>query len=115
MTTTEENPFKKYQLWTRDEHGSITGVNPEATALLDESFELFRSLYNTHYGSIIEEDHHLISIHTGGWSDNELLISQFKESYWWWKYHQITAKGGHYYFNLDRQAKNDWTIKPSIP
>lgn len=77
--------------------------------MADEAFLLFKSMYDTHYGSI-EEDENLISIHTGGWSDNEELIREFEETGWWFKYHKITAKGGHYYFNTDFYAEKEWQI-----
>lgn len=66
-------------------------------------------MYDTNYGSI-EEDENLISIHTGGWSDNEELIREFKETGWWFKNHEITARGGHYYFNTDFCADKEWKI-----
>lgn len=91
------------------ENGKLVNVNPKAFELADEAFLLFKSMYDTHYGSI-EEDENLISIHTGGWSDNEELIREFEETGWWFKYHKITAKGGHYYFNTDFYAEKEWQI-----
>lgn len=75
----------------------------------NEAFELFCSLYDTNYGSININDN-LIDIHTGGWSDNEYLISQFKETYWWKSNLKISAVGGHYYFNTDIYADDGWKI-----
>lgn len=89
--------------------GKIVNVNPKAFELADEAFLLFKSMYDTNYGSI-DEDENLISIHTGGWSDNEQLIWEFKETGWWFKNHKITAKGGHYYFNTDFYADKEWRI-----
>ena len=40
----------------------------------DDAFQLFCQLYDTNYGSI-DIDKNLISIHTGGWSENEEIIS----------------------------------------
>lgn len=85
------------------------GFNEEAFEKADESFELFKSMYNLNYGSIYQNEN-LISIHTGGWSDNEDLIHLFKKTAWWFKYHKITQTGGHYYFNTDIMAENDWKI-----
>lgn len=103
-----ENRFDKYLMYVK-ENGKIVNVNPDALALSDEAFLLFKSLYDTNYGTIDENDN-LIAIHTGGWSDNEELIHEFKETGWWFKNHKITAKGGHYYFNTDYYADKEWAI-----
>jgi len=104
-----ENRFDKYILYVR-ENGKIVGVNCNAIEFADEAFLLFKELYDTNYGSIYE-DENLISIHTGGWSENEALIYQFKQTGWWFKYHKITAKGGHYFFNTDIHADKEWKIE----
>ena len=104
-----ENRFEKYRMYEKKD-GRIIKYNPNAHDLAGEAFELFKSLYNTHYGSIYE-DENLISIHTGGWSDNEELIREFKETGWWFRYHKITATGGHYFFNTDFYADKDWVIE----
>lgn len=107
-----DNRFEKYLMYETQD-GKIVNVNPKAFELAEEAFLLFKSMYDTNYGSI-DEDENLISIHTGGWSDNEELIREFKETGWWFKYHKITAKGGHYYFNTDFYADKDWIITPSV-
>lgn len=103
-----ENRFEKYLMYEK-ENGKIVNVNPQAFELADEAFLLFKSMYDTNYGSIYE-DENLISIHTGGWLDNEELIREFEETGWWFKNHKITAKGGHYYFNTDFYADKKWKI-----
>lgn len=100
--------FEKYYQYKLD-NGKIGGFNPEAFDLAEESFELFKSLYDTQYGSI-EEDENLVSIHTGGWSDNEELIEELRRTSWWFKFHQITICGGHYYFDTDFHGKKEWQI-----
>lgn len=104
-----ENRFEKYLMWRRDESGKIIDATPGAVENAHEAFELFKQLYNTHYGSIYEEDN-LVSIHTGGWSDNEELIEEFRHTAWWFINHKITASGGHYYFNTDTHADKEWKI-----
>ena len=90
--------------------GKLEGVNTEAFDRANEAFELFQALYDTYYGSI-EIDENLVAIHTGGWSDNEELISEFRETLWWFRYHKITAAGGHYFFNTDfTNGKKEWII-----
>ena len=79
--------------------------------LADEAFELFKDLFSYDYGSI-DEDENLISIHTGGFSENEELISELKETGWWIKNYEITAAGGHYYFNTDfMDGIKSWDIR----
>lgn len=102
-----ENRFEKYLMYEKE--NGIINVKPDSLKLADEAFLLFKSLYDINYGSI-DEDENLISIHTGGWSDNEQLISEFKETGWWFMNHEITAKGGHYYFNTDFYADKEWQI-----
>lgn len=82
----------------------------EKFELIDESFEVFKSLYNTNYGSI-NEDGNLIDIHTGGWSENEELISQLKRTPWWMKHFVMYREGGHYYFEKKKHTGNEnWEI-----
>lgn len=101
--------FEKYEIYKYDENGNICDCNAESFNNSEEAFELFKKLYNTDYGSIYE-DENLIAIHTGGWSDNEGLIADFKLTAWWFKYHKITCVGGHYYFNTDTSQNKEWRI-----
>ena len=107
-----KNRFEKYLLFDKRD-GVIIGVHPETFELADEAFELFKDLFDGNYGEI-EEDDNLIAIHTGGWSENEKLIDEFKETSWWAKYHEITTRGGHFYFDTDPYSKNtgkwNWII-----
>lgn len=105
-----ENIFEKYVL-RKIENGKVT-LSKDAYLLADEAFELFKSLYNTNYGSI-EEDGNLIEIHTGGWSENEDLIEQFKETYWWKRNFRIKTTGGRYYFDTNVYSQNQWEITKS--
>ena len=104
-----ENRFEKYLMFKK-ENGKIVSTNPKAFELADESFLLFKELYDLHYDGIQEEEN-LISIHTGGWSENEALIDEFKQTAWWFMYNDITARGGDYYFDIDFFSKKKWNIK----
>jgi len=75
----------------------------------DEAFELFESLYDTGYGSITKTND-LISISTGGWSDNEELIAEFRKTHWWNKNFVIHKTGGHYFFKTDYDSDFEWKI-----
>ena len=99
-------------MYNRDMNGHITSVNIDAQNTTEESFELFKSLYDKNYGTI-NQDGNLIDIHTGGWSDNEELIYDFKKTWWWNNNHKITINGGHYYFNTDFYSDKDWKIVKS--
>lgn len=104
-----ENRFEKYILYKR-ENGNIVDVNQKAFELAEDAFLLFKTLYDTAYGNIYE-DGNLISIHTGGWSENESLIEEFKETGWWFKHHKITQSGGHYFFDTDFYSDKKWEVK----
>jgi hypothetical protein len=110
----EKRTFLKHEMYVYDSNNKIINVNPNAIEFAEEAFILFKSLYNTGFGSITEDDN-LISIHTGGWSDNESLISDFKLTGWWFKYHKISVKGGHYYFNTNIHADNNWQVLKTPP
>jgi len=80
----------------------------------NESFSLFQSMYDQNYGSI-NIDENLVSIHTGGWSENEYLISIFKNTEWWRQNFRIQITGGHYYFDTDRiNGMKEWDITKRI-
>lgn len=102
------NPFIKYEKYIY-KCSKLNNINKYSINLIEESFELFKSLYNHHYGSI-EEDDNLVSIHSGGWSDNEELINQFSKTWWWQSYLRITTVGGHYYFNTNVHEEKEWKI-----
>lgn len=86
--------------------------NFDETQPIESAWELFKEYYNTGYGSIVEEDN-LIQIHTGGWSDNEYLISELKKTWWWMgKTGKIECSGGHFYIDTDwlNDEKKHWVI-----
>lgn len=78
-------------------------------ASCDEAFELFESLYDTGYGTITKAND-LISISTGGWSDNEALIEEFRKTHWWSKNFVAHKAGGHYFFKTDSDSDSEWKI-----
>lgn len=77
----------------------------------NEAFLLFMDLYNHHCGSVVI-DENLIEIHTGGWSDNEEIISYFRKTRWWEQNIVFTRHGGHYYFDTSAmsEGKKEWVI-----
>jgi len=107
-----KNRFRKYLMY-KWKNGKIVGFNQKKFGSVDETFLLFKELFNHNYGSI-EEDENLISIHSGGWSDNEDLIEEFQHTAWWFRFHKITAVGGHYFFDTDIYAHKKWQIIKSL-
>lgn len=104
-----KNRFEPYLMYEIKD-GKLMNINSDNIHLADESFLLFKSLFDTHYGTI-KEDENLISIHTGGWSENETLINEFKGTWWWNRYHDISSVGGHYYFNKSKfTGEKKWKI-----
>lgn len=102
--------FEKYKLYIT-EKGKIVGVNEDAYKYKWQAYRIFKELFDEGYGSI-SEDGDLIEIHTGGWSDNEALINEFKETVFWFMFHQIEVSGGHYYFNTGGlQSEQSWEIR----
>lgn len=102
--------FEKYYMWVYSEDGRLLGINDNTFEIADEAFLLFKDLYDYQYGNIEEADN-LISIHSGGWSENEILIEELMKTAWWYKYSKIIANGGHYYFDTDfYNGKNEWII-----
>lgn len=71
----------------------------------------FKRNYDHHYGTI-KIDRNLISISTGGWSDNEDLLEEFKKTFFYKLYFSMMSTGGHYYLDTDKNNKDDkhWTI-----
>lgn len=77
----------------------------------DEAFDVLKSEYDQSYGTIREEGN-LISIHTGGWSENEMLIESFRDTLWYKMKLVCKFEGGHYYFDTDKMNRNKkhWEI-----
>lgn len=75
------------------------------------AFEVFCENYDIMYGSLNIEDN-LIEIHTGGWSENEYLVSSLQKTAWWLSINYIYQSGGHYYIDTDahNEDKKHWVI-----
>lgn len=101
--------FEKYHLYKTDNKGRLV-VNGDGLRLQHEAFELFKEQFNHDFGKI-EQHGNLTEIHTGGWSDNEALINDFKKTYWWTNNHQITQRGGHYYFCQGYNFEKCWSVE----
>ena len=47
-----------------------------------------------------------LTLHTGGWSGNEDIISTLKGTMFWQLYWQGSRRGGHYWFQLPPKRKH---------
>lgn len=53
----------------------------------------------------IEIENNKIELHTLGWSGNEDIVRELKNSSLWLMHWRKTHTGGHYYFNLERDEE----------
>lgn len=61
----------------------------------------------------IEYKDGLLELHTYGWSGNEDIIAQLKDTNLWLLKLRAQQSGGHYYFKIDSEAEEDWHIVKS--
>lgn len=108
----EEKLFKPYciDFFSKDSEEVRKDKISFALDKKDEAFELFKQMYHMDYGSINIDDN-LVSIHSGGWSDNEYLISVFNKTEWWRQNFILRVTGGHYYFDTNkRKGEKEWDV-----
>ena len=55
----------------------------------------------------------LLELHTMGWSGNEEIISELKDTDLWLMKFKAHLAGGHYYFKIDSDSEHDWHIVKS--
>ena len=116
MEDETENIFKPYciDFFSKESEEERKIKIDFAFSKKDEAFAIFQSMYHDDYGSV-NIDENLVSIHTGGWSENEYLISIFKKTEWWRQNFRIQITGGHYYFDTDRiNGIKEWDITKRI-
>jgi hypothetical protein len=58
------------------------------------------------YDDAIHEEDGLLEIHTLGWSGNEDIIHELKQTAFWMMRLQAYQTGGHYYFRME---DSEWT------
>lgn len=59
---------------------------------------------------IVYEDG-LLEIHTIGWSGNEDIVRELKNTCLWMFKHRATRTGGHYYFRIDNNSTHTYDVK----
>ena len=79
---------------------------------LNELIEYIKALW--WYGEEAVEYHDgLLELHTYGWSGNEEIISELKNTDLWLMKFKAHLAGGHYYFKIDSDSEYDWHIVKS--
>lgn len=107
-TTFDENAGEKMELlqFSNVENNSEDIIKDNWSVFFD-----FKRKYDQHYGTI-KIERNLISISTGGWSDNEDLLEEFKKTWFYRLYFSHMSTGGHYYLDTDKNNKESkhWRI-----
>jgi len=71
-----------------------------------ELIELLRTIWCHKYGTMkTNKDCTKMELHTGGWSENEEIISALRQSQFWRAFWWKTERGGHYYFKGMKDLK----------
>ena len=52
----------------------------------------------------------LLELHTYGWSGNESIVEELRNTDLWTFKFRAETTGGHYYFKIDNEAEQDWWI-----
>jgi hypothetical protein len=52
----------------------------------------------------------LLELHTLGWSGNEDIIHELKNTSLWFNTYRATRAGGHYYFKIDPHTRYNYTV-----
>ena len=63
-----------------------------------------------YYDDAVVYEDGLLEIHTLGWSGNEDVIRELRNTTLWTFKHKATQSGGHYYFRIDRESKQEWSV-----
>jgi hypothetical protein len=79
--------------------------------LQDELVEYIKSIW-CYDDAVVYEDG-LLELHTYGWSGNEEIISELKDTDLWLMKFKAHLAGGHYYFKIDSDSEHDWHIVKS--
>ncbi len=65
---------------------------------IEKYVELIKECWDNQYGSA-KYNNGVLELHTGGWSENEEILSAIQmNKNFWWKYWTVVTRGGHYWF-----------------
>lgn len=74
---------------------------------IDDLIKYIQSIWT--YDKSVVYDGKLLEIHTGGWSGNEEIIYELKQTSLWMFKLRCQSAGGHYYFNITDE-ENTWEV-----
>ena len=72
-----------------------------------ELIDLLREMW--HYKDLIIFENGKLELHTGGFSNNEEIIEELRQTMFWEFFWQRSDRGGHHYFTIWDENK---TFKP---
>jgi hypothetical protein len=67
----------------------------------NKHIELIKLLQNIwHWPDYIKYEDGKLELHTGGWSENERIITELAQTIFWAFFWQKSERGGHHYFTI---------------
>mgnify|MGYP003325634834 FL=1 len=79
--------------------------------LYDELIAYIKELWT--YNDAIEYEDGMLELHTMGWSGNESIIEELRNTDLWLLKFRAHLSGGHYYFKLHNDMDLDWWVVKS--
>jgi len=79
----------------------------------NEYGELIEYIKNIWCYDTLEYEDGLLELHTMGWSGNESIIEELRNTDLWHFKFRAQQAGGHYFFKIDSEAEQDWYIVKS--
>ena len=73
-----------------------------------DSINIIQKYWNTDYGTCElckEKDKETLELTTGGWSENEEILKQLIETYFWFFWWQESKRGGYYKFVYTKETE----------
>jgi hypothetical protein len=95
--------------WSIDyNNGEVKMGKHFGKANYNELIDYIKSIWT--YKDAIEYENGLLEIHTYGWSGNEDIIHELKNTDMWDFKFRCQQTGGHYYFKVTDESEMDWVV-----
>jgi hypothetical protein len=95
--------------WSIDSNnGEVKMGKHFGKANYNELIDYIKSIWT--YKDAIEYENGLLEIHTYGWSGNEDIIHELKNTDMWDLKFRCERTGGHYYFKVTDDNDFDWVV-----
>ena len=95
--------------WSIDSNnGEVKMGKHFGKANYNELIDYIKSIWT--YKDAIEYENGLLEIHTYGWSGNEDIIHELKNTDMWLLKFRCERTGGHYYFKVTDDNDFDWVV-----